>query len=198
MGFLFTLLLVALNVFIAYWNARAIAPVWRYRGQMDWMMYLVTLSAFVMSVVGFSMPLILGGTFGALALGLIPAAGAKAAMGMWYLSVIVPVLGASLIITAHSWIEAWRRRDLTSALVTAWNTGATIHNFASAPSGIEAALDGIGSFVSSVMADEDGFLPGLALLLVVAIVVGSLFGGVYATLKVIAKHREDRIIEGIA
>jgi hypothetical protein len=185
---LFLLLILLLNVGIAYWNARVCGPVWRYRHEMDWGTYLVSLSAVLMSVVGFSMPLLLGETFLFQVLGILPAAGVKVTTGIWYLTVIVPVLGASIILTAHSLIEAWKRRDLASGAVAAWNTGSTIHNLASAPSGIADA----GSSIMDGLADDEG---GFILVLAIFIVATSLFGGAFATYAVMKAHRNDRIVE---
>lgn len=179
---LFAVILI-INIGISYFNARAIAPFWRKRSEMGWGLWALLWSAAIQSAIGFSMPILLVEVVAAYGFGLLPVASAKASLALWYLLIIVPVIGTGLIITANSWLAAWKRRDVASVGTAAWNTAATAHDLAHVGSGVESAFSSIGDAFSS---DDEG---GAVLLLVVAIVVIALFSGAFITYAVIDGNR---------
>ncbi len=63
-----------------------------------------------------------------------------------YLSLIAPLLGSGLVITANSWAYFWRQRTFGSAMELGWNSYAMFHNVYSAANHAPGAYDGISEF----------------------------------------------------
>lgn len=183
-----TLLLVvmlAINVGISFWNARVAGQVWHETKVMGGFMRLVVWSAAIQSAIGFSM--LFGLVFGGIiyGLGYLPVNAAKAATALWYLAIIVPALGTGFIIMIHSWIVAYRERNLLSMGTAAWNTFSMAHNVYSASSGIGNAFSVVGEFFSG---DNDDVSSSLVVL-VVLLVVGSLASGAFLTAAIINHYK---------
>lgn len=112
-----------------------------------------------------------------------------AAGSLWYLLVIIPVLGSGLIVTIQSWILAFRERTLRKMSVATWNSYAQIYNTA-------GAIDGIGDAFGAVVdlftpRDSDDSSDALVRL-VIGIVTLALAGGVVLT-AVLIKHYAGRL-----
>jgi hypothetical protein len=109
----------------------------------------------------------------------------QAGFSIGYLILIPGILFSGLMIWLDSLIQAWRRRDLPSIGIAAWNTYAQIHNTYSAFSGISGALKSIkGTFGKG---SKNG-AKGLALVLIIVLVVFAIFGGVFTTWGIISHY----------
>jgi hypothetical protein len=105
--------------------------------------------------------------------------GMNALLSLTYLLIIVPTLGAGMIITIQSWIEAYKRRDFASMAVAGWNTAAQGYNtFEAADGGVSSAFSSVASFFAP--GDDDdlktvgGKIAVLMVLLVALLIAGGL------------------------
>jgi hypothetical protein len=182
------LIVLILNIGISFWNARVVGLMWPERKVHGTFIYLVILSAVVQSVLGFSLPILLLELWVATSAHYVSPAFMEAAIRGWYVFAILPLLGTGLIITAHSWIAAYRERSFGNMATATYNTVAQAHNMYSAVSGIGDAFKGLGGFFSSD--DEDASAKGA--LLMIALVALSVLGGAFITYGII-RHYAGRL-----
>lgn len=206
-----TLLLVGilvLNVLISIWNCYAVGSAWKDTMTLGSTFNKVVLwSAVIQSGVGFSMPILLGLTFGSMAFltsgaepYLSPAEAQEvtmAVMNLWYVAVIFPILGSGLAIWAHSIRVAYQRRDFASIATAGWNSFAQIHNTVSAINNLGGAMGNVGEFFSKAMGGK-GDAKGKLVLLVIMLVVISLIAGfmiAFSLVRYFANSTNSRIEE---
>lgn len=183
-------LLLLLNLGISYWNARVCGQFWLESEQVGGR-FLLWCGA-IMSAIGFSsvylplMLLLVVSTVGD------PGQGAqlvKFAMSFWYLLVIVPILGTGLVITVHSWVEAYQRRDGFSMGVAAYNTFAQAHNtwdaVQNSGDAFKTVTEGLGALFGGGDSDD---AKGKVVLLGIVMVVCALLAGVLTTVVVMRRH----------
>lgn len=157
--------LLLLNLAISMWNAYAAGRIWR---EVSGFMKLVAWSALVMSACGFLEVLAIVLGFIAISMHWINQHGFDALLSLTYLLIIVPVLGAGLIITIHSWIEAYKRRDFGSIVVAGYNTAADAYNiYEAADGGISGAFKSVSESFSSD--DEDDSVAQVVVLLILLV-----------------------------
>lgn len=188
MQMLVLVLVLLLNVGISFWNARVVGLMWNERKAHGTFMYLVLISALVQSVIGFSMPILLGEAALFHSLGYLSDAAVKALTQMWYLAIIFPALGTGTIITAHSLMEAYRERNFANMATATYNTFAMGHNIYQASSGIGEAFSGLSSFFKSSSDDEDSGA-GLMFVLLAVLVGLSLLGGGFITYGIVQHYK---------
>lgn len=181
---IFALLLVA-NVVISFLNARAIGPVWRHRGEMGWGLWLVVWSAAIQSAIGFSLPVMLLELLGAYAAHWLPVGGAKLAFSVWYLLVIVPMVGTAITLTAHSLVAAWERPSARNVATSAWNVAVTADDLHHLAPAVKHASSAISDFDFSGGDDGEGML---AIIVVIGIVILGLCSGALMTKWLIDAH----------
>lgn len=177
-------LLLILNFAISWWNCYAVGGIWTESKALGGFSRLLAWSAAIQSAIGFSS--VIGFLLGyvAYSLGYLPVKYATDAISLWYLLVIVPVIGTGLVITIHSWIVAFRERSLLNMGTAAYNTFAQIHNMYSAIDGIGEAFKGVSDLFDGDSDDAQGTM----VLLVIALVAAALLGGVLLTYVLIRKY----------
>ncbi|RYD61890.1 MAG: hypothetical protein EOP83_15965 [Verrucomicrobiaceae bacterium] len=176
--------ILALNIFISYFNARSVGQVWDERNAHGTFMWALIWSGFIQAVLGFSMPIIgvlLGGLY---LLGKLSPKAVEAGLSLWYLTAIIPLLGTGMIITIHSWIETYRDRSWTNIGITAYNTYAMASNVYSAATNIGPMFGKVMEFFSSDDEDNNSIKA-----LVGAVVVMSFVGGYFLAAAVRDKYR---------
>lgn len=184
---LLLILILILNVGISIWNCYAVGTAWKDTMAIGgWFNKLVLWSAVIQSGVGFSMPILLGLTFGAVAYltsgtepELTAAEGAElvqAVFSLWYIAVIFPILGSGLAIWAHSLREAYRRRDFTSIATAGWNTFAQVHNTISAINNVGGAFEVVGELFSKALSGKGDGKGKIAILVILLVVVSLVLG----------------------
>lgn len=183
---LFVLILL-LNVGIAWWNARVCGQSWVESKHLGGWIRLVVWSAAIQSVIGFSMAYLV--VFGGIAFlfGWLPPSAIQWVASLFYLAIIVPALGTGLIITIHSWQVALRERSLLNMGTAAYNTFAIAHNAYQAVDGIGQSIGVVGEMMSSVLS-SDGDAKGKLALLVLLLVICALLAGVYTTAVLIQRY----------
>lgn len=175
-------LVLAFNFGVSWLNCWAVGGIWAESKALGGFPRVLAWCGAIQAVIGFSS--VIGVLLGAVAfhMGYLPAKAASHAAALWYLLVIVPAIGTGLIITVHSWIVAFRERSIASMGTAAYNTFAQAHN-------MYGAFDGIGEAWRAVhelfTGDEDE--PSVTLL-VVALVLGALLGGVVLTVLLIRRY----------
>lgn len=198
--------ILILNVLISIWNCYAVGTAWKDTMAIGgWFNKLVLWSAVIQSGVGFSMPILLMLSYGSVAFltsgaepTISPEMGAEFLQGvfsLWYVAVILPILGSGLAIWAHSLRVAYQRRDFASIAIAGWNTYAQIHNTISAVNHLGGALGNVGElFGKTLKADVKG--SGKLWLLALVIVAVSLIGGFMIAIGLVrhfARKAESRI-----
>lgn len=206
------LLLVAilcLNVLISVWNCYAVGTAWKDTMAMGgWFNKLVLWSAVIQSGVGFSMPILIGLTYGSvtyLTTGEKPSMTPEEAQqlikwitSLWYLSVIFPILGSGLAIWAHSLRVAYQRRDFSSIANAGWNSYAQISNTMSAMKNIGFAFEDVKDIFSALADSGSSSNKSKAkpAALAVVLVIISLFAGfliAFGLVRYFASQTQSRL-----
>lgn len=207
MDMLLLLGILTLNVVISVWNCYAVGTAWKDVMVLgSWFHKTLLWSAIIQSGVGFSMPILLGLSLGSIALltgengELTPAEATEmieAIFSLWYVAVILPVLGSGLIIWAHSVRAAYKRRDFPSIANAGWNSFAQIHNIVSAVNNLGGALGNVGKFFGTALSgkgDNKGKAGILVILLVIlALVLGFMIA--FGLVRYFANNTKSRIEE---
>lgn len=187
--------ILILNFGISWWNAKVCGEAWVESKAVGGMIRLLVWCGAIQSAIGFSSVILFPLVFVAHAA--FPAQFTdlyvKGAVNLWYLTIIFPVLGTGLIITVHSWIQAYRERDMLSMGSAAWSTYAQIHNMAGAVDSMGSAFSAVGDAFGSLFSASDdddagGQLALLGLLVMLAVVIISLFSGAVLTALIIKRY----------
>lgn len=168
MAWLMVLGLLALNGFIASWNAYVVGRAWRFAGGF---MTFVLWCALIQSVVGYSSIALVGILVGLHQYGKLDAEFMKYAMDLWYLLMVFPVIGSGLVIWLHGVIHTIRHPSVGGVLTSGWNTFANVHNIMGAVRHVPEAGEGVGKLLGSIGKSKDG-----AKALIVLIAVGVSIG----------------------
>jgi hypothetical protein len=188
------ILITVMNVAISWLNAGVCGRSWEESKACGGFVRLVVWCTAIQSAIGFSSALIppllylahenLPGYFTDIYF--------QGAIGLWYMTIVFPMLGAGLAITVESWVAAYRNASLLRLGNAAWNTLAQIHNTASAVQSMGGAFsavsDAFGSaFNLSSDSKDDGAASVAIIGLMIALVVVSLalFGGILITAMII-------------
>jgi hypothetical protein len=172
---LILMLLLLLNFGISGWNAYVAGRVWR---EVSGFMRLVTWAALILSACGFLQVAAVICGYIALMQGWINPDGMNALLSLTYLMIIVPVLGAGLIITIHSWIEAYKRRDFASIALAGWNTLAQGYDtFDALDGGISSTFSTVADFFTPSDNDDAKTIAGKIGLLLVLLAALLIAGG---------------------
>jgi hypothetical protein len=193
LGSLWLVVILALNFAISWWNARSCGRAWVESKAVGGAIRFLVWCAAIQSAIGFSsvflFPLIL------LANALFPAYFTeeylKAAVNLWYLTIIFPALGTGLVITIESWITAYRERSLLNLGRAAYNTMAQIHNTMGAIDSVGPALRSVGQMFTSALSGRGNAKDKAALLglmIAVAVVAVALAAGTMLTVVLIHRY----------
>lgn len=174
-------LILILNVGISWWNCYAVGSAWKDTKVFgNWFDKALLYSAALQSVAGFSIPILLALTWITTAwVGsgdqpkLSPAEIKQVWEGvfsLWYVGMIVPIVGTGFIIWAHSVRVAYQRRDFASIGVAGYNSVAQINNTISMFNNLGPALEGVGGLFKG---DSKNTLPLLVILLVLVALLSS-------------------------
>ena len=188
------ILIVVLNAAISWFNAATCGRSWEESKACGGIVRLVVWCTAIQSAIGFSSVLVLALIY--IAHENLPTYFTdryyQGAMGLWYLTIIFPMIGAGLSITVESWVAAYRDASLVRLSYAAWNTFAQAYNTARAVEGLggafSSASDAFGSaFNLSGDSKSDGdtsvAVAGLTIMLVV--VSFALCGGILITAAII-------------
>jgi hypothetical protein len=177
-------LVLALNLWISWHNAKVIGLDWvesRYLG--GWTRFMCWMG-WLQSALGFTWCYVLILALFAHSAEYINTATEQAAVNLGYVIIFPGLFISGTFIWIDSLVQAWRRRDLPSIATASWNTFAEIHNAYSAIDGMGDALKSVGSLFSD--SDEDD-VTGVAVVAVIAIVLAALAGG-FLTTELIRRH----------
>ena len=186
-------LILALNFAVSWWNARTCGRAWVESKATGGMIRALVWCGAVQSAVGFSSVFLFPLLFAANAVAPDYFTGPQleAAVSLWYVTIILPVLGTGLIITIESWIAAYRERSLANIGVAAYNTLVQVHNTMGAINSFGPALNAVGKAFSSVATsrgDAKGKAALLGIMIAVAVVAISLSAGVILTAALIHRY----------
>lgn len=192
-----------LNFGISWWNARVTGLVWVETKQIGGWQRFMTWMGGVMSASGFSycfLILLLFGSYYAqfsfLEPNQPPVLTERLVLdgfSLGYVLLIPGILFSGMMIWIDSLVEAWKRRDLPSMGVAAWNTYAQVHNTYEAFSGMGNALEGAGDLFKGGGRNNSKDKGGaLMVLLVVALVVLAIVGGTLLTITIVRHYAGTR------
>jgi len=187
MNAMWLFVICALNFGISWWNAKVVGWLWNDRPVMGLFTKAVLWSAAINSAIGFSSVFMVG-----LALLASQFMDPKQAhilitwmMSLWYVVVILPILGTGLVITLHSWMEFARTRNWSDLAVSSWNTFAQLHNMYDATQSLGPAFDAVSDMFKAVLSNDDDDDKGAIGRLALALVFLALIGGVLLTAMII-------------
>jgi hypothetical protein len=183
-------LVLALNGVLSWWNARTCGRAWvESKAVGGWIRFLVWCGA-IQSAVGFSsvflLPIVF--TFHALFPDILTGTYVNGAISLWYLTVIIPMLGTGLSISIESWIRAYREQNLAALGVAAYNTFAQVHNLMGSIDTLQSAAKAVLDLFISV-AKGKGDAKGKAMTLglmaaVLAVVLALCAGGILTAILI--------------
>ena len=187
-----TLILMAVNFGISWYNAHTVGRIWSESKHMGGGTRALVVSGYVMSVCGFTMVysiilMLLFSYLGPNVMNMSPDASAfllQLVGDLTYVLVGLAVIPTGIIITVNSMIMFWKRKSLRGGLIAGWNTFATASNVISAARNMPSAFTRIASSIKNQRGN------GAIVLLAVLIVLIAILGG-YFTASAIMK-RADR------
>ncbi len=182
MGWL--LLVIAINILIATWNARMVGRVWDLAKGFE--ITVVLWSALVHSIIGYSSALVIGLGLGAYELNWLDEEFFVATVQLWYLGIIFPCIATGFIIWLHSVVETLRNPTLGNIAGSSWNTFAMYHNISGAFEDVPTAMEGVSkifdNFKGGSSGGDDGGKGKVAIIIViVSFIVGILLTAVVFT-----------------
>lgn len=191
MDMMWLVVICALNFGISWWNATVVGWLWNDRPVMGPFSKMVLYSAAANSAIGFSSVVMVALAFAASHF--IDPEHAKLLihwmMSLWYVVVIVPVLGTGLVLTLHSWMQFTRTRSWTDLAASSWNTFAMLHNTYDAAQSLGPALDSVGDMFGSLFSSKGGSDSNAAVArLAIALVLLALVSGVLLTTLIIKRN----------
>jgi hypothetical protein len=183
------------NMFISWVNARTVGLMWVETKEMGgWSRFMTWMGA-IMSASGFTwcylVILLFGGyyaQFSFLKPNQAPYIGVealKAGFALGYLIIVPGILFSGLMIWVDSLVQAWRRRDLSSMGIAAWNTFAQVHNTYGAIRGVPGAWDAVGDFFGG-KDKKDGSV------VILLLVILALLGGILTTWGIVLHYAGTR------
>lgn len=181
-----------LNFGISWFNAWSVGKSWIETKQVGgWPRFMAWCGA-TMSACGFTWVYVTILGLIAQSTGKLPPQYVNAMFSLGYLTIILPILGSGLAITAQSWAYFWRERNFGSGAAAGWNTFAQIYNMYEAVHIIPEAIKSLGGVLKDDDS-EDG--KGQLLAIAVMLVVAAVSGGVLTTTAIIRKtaknHADD-------
>jgi hypothetical protein len=194
MSTLAILAVLALNFGISWWNAYVCGRVWVESKAVGGGIRVLVWCGAIQSAIGFSSVFILPMLF--MARHLFPeyftGVYVRGAYALWYLLIIIPVLGTGFAITVHSWIVAYRNRRLVDLGIAGWNAFAEVHNTWGAINTMGMAYDAVAAMFSSAFSsssdDPKGAVAMIGLLIAITVVVVALGLGVMLTAILIKRY----------
>lgn len=189
----FTILVIGfiwvLNLGISYWNARVVGTVWIETKMMGGFTRFMVWMGAIMAACGFTWCLLIFFVFGGHVLfpEYVTKQMVSVSLSLGYLVIVPAILFSGFMIWIDSIVQAWRRRDLPSMGIAAWNTFAQIHNTYQAIDGIPQAFGEVMNFFGKAASDSDD-AKSATFLIVIGLVVMSLVGGIIITMAIIKKY----------
>lgn len=190
---LWLVLILALNFAVSWWNARACGRAWVESKAVGGMVRFLVWCGAVQSAIGFSSVFLFPLVF--MANAAFPQyftdEYVKAAVNLWYITVIFPALGSGLTITIESWIAAYRDHSLMNIGRAAYNTLAQAHNTINAIESVGPAFRAVADVFSSALSGRGSAKDKAAtigLLIAMLLVVTALAAGIILTATLIHRY----------
>ena len=184
---MFVALLVILNLFISFFNARSVGRVWVETKALGGAVRIVAWAGAIQSAVGFTYcyAIILG--FLLTTFGILPVEVLNFMLSLVYLAIIIPLIGSGIIIMIESWIVAFRERSLVNCGIAVWNTFAQAYNTYSAIKSFEAVWESVSGGFGHIM-DSDGDSDDAKFKLAIIVAIFALVGGILTTVLIVGKY----------
>ncbi len=188
------ILVTVMNVAISWLNASVCGRSWEESKACGGIVRLLVWCTAIQSAIGFSSALIppllylahenLPGYFTDVYF--------EGAIGLWFMTIVFPMIGAGLAITVESWVAFYRDGSLLRLGNAAWNTLSQVHNTARAVESMGGAFSAVSDAFGSAFnlsgdsTDDAASSAALAGLMIMLVVVSlALTGGVLITAVII-------------
>ena len=187
MYLLFLALLLGLNFFISWSNAKAVGRYWSESKQVGGSFRAEIMCGYIQAIFGFTM--VYGYALMLIAPVFMRAKGIDEdfiadfellTSNLVYLLVAIPIIGSGFRIWFTSLRAAWEQRSLRTIATAGWNSYAQIHNTISFARNAPSAFKTIGSFFGGKgkkrrSSKNDGAIVMLAILVVILALLGGYF-----------------------
>lgn len=184
MTMLFLVLILGFNCVISFFNARSVGRIWVDSKVIGGWTRLLAWCGAIQSGIGFSSVFLFLFSFLAYKLQYLSPQAMEAVFSLWYLLIIIPLIGTGLMITIESWIAAFRERSFMNMGIAAYNTFAQVKNTYDAVSGIPEAIKGVSNFASGWGDDDDNPFYKI----IIPLVLIALFSGFVLTYVIVQKY----------
>ncbi len=194
MYLLFLFLLLGLNFFISWSNAKAVGRYWSESKQVGGSFRAEVVCGYIQAIFGFTM------CYGYILMLIAPvfmrAKGVNAdfiadfellTSNMVYLLVAVPIIGSGFRIWFTSLKRAWEQRSLRTIATAGWNSYAQIHNTINFARNAPSAFKTIGSFFGGSKKRRSSKNDGAIIMLAILVVVLALLGGYFTADAIMRK-----------
>lgn len=192
-----SILMLLVNVGIAFWNARVAGCCWRAAKEIGGFFRIIIWCAVIQSAVGFSLLYVAIVCAVCATFQVLPPVAIEWLVGLVYIFLYVAAVGSGLLITIYSWWQLIKYRSFGDAVSAGWNTYAAISNLSAGLDGLNWALDSVGDLFDRLLDGDDSDDDSVSLfiiLLVIALAILVLAGGVLTAFG-ITKHYAMKEIE---
>ncbi len=117
-----------INLFISFMNARNCGLIWCEAKAIGGFIRLLVWCGAIQSAIGFSSIYLIIASFIAFHIGYLDQNDIFYMLDLFYVLIIIPLIGTGLLITLESWIRLARERSLSSLSIAGWNTFAQARN----------------------------------------------------------------------
>ena len=126
---MFLIVIICLiNLFISFMNARSCGLIWCESKAIGGFIRVLVWCGAIQSAIGFTSVYMVIASFIAYQTGYLSRSDILALMYLFYVLLIIPLIGTCLVITLSSWIRLARERSLASLGIAGWNTFAQVRN----------------------------------------------------------------------
>lgn len=183
--FLFIVFLF-INLFISYFNAKGAGQIWAESKATGGWVRLLTWCGAIQAAIGFSMFYLVMLAFIAVGTGFIPEKSLSFLSSLYYIVIIVPLVGTGIIITIQSWINFAREKSLTNLGVAGWNTFAQAYNMYNMVNSFGSAFESVKEGFAFLSSDDDS--DSDASEKVILLVILTFVLGIITTMVIIRKN----------
>ena len=173
-------LLLIWNFGVSAWNAYAVGSNWaRIEATGGLFGKIMLWCGWLMSAIGFTWCYLFLIGFIMHIVGWLDQEAVSAMFSLGYLIIIIPALGTGLIITIHSWMNAYKERSVGNFTIATYNTSAQFYNSYRALSAIPEALKNVIEFFAKSGGGSGGKRDGkgaAGILVIIALIIAIALG----------------------
>lgn len=189
MSVIITIVLLAVNFGISWFNANTVGRIWSESKQIGGGARVLAVAGYVMAIAGFTM------VYSVIIIAIIAALGnaggyftpeqlqllISLSSDLTYVLIVLAVIPTGIIIWINSLISFWKHKSLRSGGIAAWNSFAMVSNVISASRNLPSAF---GRIFSSLKNQRGN---GAIILLALVVVACAVLGGYFTASAIVKK-----------